>query len=762
MSLRTMRLLVLSFSCVSVACSGKENASAFGEAQGATLTQAAPTSVVQQRPAHDTRTTEGKKLAALFDSIVAEAKGLPRVEFDPAALAATLGRDPRAHFEWVRDHTWWAPYRGLLRGPRGVMLDRVGSSLDRAVLLGQLLRHAGYTVRLAHAEIPSDRAKTLLEKVRSFPDRQFNANEEQRDSTDRIVEAARGLVRSQSDQLYAFVQFEAEKAVAAQRLATVAALRDHWWIECSIENQWTALDVLHADSRPGDTVVQASARYQWNADDAAPSIEESDWHTVQIRVVVERLQDGATRESPVLETTLRPADVLDRPVTLVHVPKQWPEVSPDTSTDPNALGNAAVNVKEWVPVLRIGDDVVLRSGFTDGGVVIDDALESKDEVQEAGGGGLFGGLDSALAGGETPTSYMTAEWLDYEIRVPGAKPQRLRRPVFDVLGPAKRSAKSVEFDGSSNDLLVERYQALLGVTDIFLQPCELSGEFVASLASGSIISREADFHALATESDPAKARALALSLLERTDTWGPLLNLALWRSTLGQRDWFVDRPNILNYRAGLPVVNADRVAIHQMIDIASNSVGVHYGATFNPSKVRVQQGVADTVAELVTLHSDLRATENTASIFAQSVAERSDVVVVGSKSTLTPDLDWPQNPTAAIAEDLDDGYVAVALRRPVKLQGRMRVAWWRIDPVSGETVGVMDTGLHSSTTETSIPRAKVALNQMREFMRRNARYISEVRRQAGYGTPDKALLKEAQLYKKIANLIKEVDAMGGL
>jgi hypothetical protein len=59
---------------------------------------------------------QAKDLGEGVDLIVAEASELPREEFDPAALAKQLGNDPQAHFAWVRDHTWWAPYRGLLRG----------------------------------------------------------------------------------------------------------------------------------------------------------------------------------------------------------------------------------------------------------------------------------------------------------------------------------------------------------------------------------------------------------------------------------------------------------------------------------------------------------------------------------------------------------------------------------------------------------------------------------------------------------------------
>ncbi len=121
------------------------------------------------KPAASTPESAGE-LAALIDFIVAEANRLPRAELDSAALAAKLGKDPQAHFIWVRDNTWWAPYRGALRGSTGVMLDRVGSNLDRAILLGGLLRHAGHTVRLAHAELPKSRARELLTKLRPIPD----------------------------------------------------------------------------------------------------------------------------------------------------------------------------------------------------------------------------------------------------------------------------------------------------------------------------------------------------------------------------------------------------------------------------------------------------------------------------------------------------------------------------------------------------------------------------------------------------------------
>ena len=42
-------------------------------------------------------------------------------------------------FRSVRSHTVWVPYRGLLRGATGVLMDRRGDSLDRAELLAMRL-----------------------------------------------------------------------------------------------------------------------------------------------------------------------------------------------------------------------------------------------------------------------------------------------------------------------------------------------------------------------------------------------------------------------------------------------------------------------------------------------------------------------------------------------------------------------------------------------------------------------------------------------
>ena len=109
-----------------------------------------------------------ERLAALensFRAIEDGARELPRDRWDPDYVVGIVGRDARQLFAWVRDNTDWIPYRGTLRGAAGVLMDRQGNSLDRALLLATLLRVAGQTARLAHGELPPAHARALGRRI---------------------------------------------------------------------------------------------------------------------------------------------------------------------------------------------------------------------------------------------------------------------------------------------------------------------------------------------------------------------------------------------------------------------------------------------------------------------------------------------------------------------------------------------------------------------------------------------------------------------
>ena len=87
-----------------------------------------------------------------------------------AIVEAQLGRDPARTFAWVRDHTYWIPNHGILRGAVGVLMDRQGDSLDRALLLATMLKDEAQTVRLAHGiDLRAAQAQALMFRLLSVP-----------------------------------------------------------------------------------------------------------------------------------------------------------------------------------------------------------------------------------------------------------------------------------------------------------------------------------------------------------------------------------------------------------------------------------------------------------------------------------------------------------------------------------------------------------------------------------------------------------------
>lgn len=708
-----------------------------------------------------------KDLGALVDLIVAEAAALPREEFDPAALAAKLGKNPQAHFEWVRDHTWWAPYRGLLRGSQGVMLDRVGSSLDRAVLLGDLLRHSGYTVRLAHAQLQEARAREFLSKVRPMPDErdspaapraispdqrraiealvpiQWKSAQDQDGDSRRVTSDAEALIRTQVKLLYAAVN-KAGISSASEDGDAIAALSDHWWIEFEEDGRWITMDVLLPDAKIGDAVAAASQTSAWRPDSASPAIPDSEWHEVQIRVVVERYADGRVAELTALDKVLRPAELIEQPISLMHFPKPWPEALPDPASEPDALGNVVVSVKEWVPFLWIGDELVVQSGFTDSGDLIADPFDSGRDIAAVGGGGFMSGFGEALGGQDAAASSMTAEWIDFELRSPGATNRKLRRPVFDLMGPAKRAAGIESFDATTNDLLIERYESLLSVSDILLQPCAYTEEFLTHVRIAGITANANAIKDLARERDTAKASTAASTLLAKIDRWSPLMNLVRLRTALAKKssDWFIDRPNVMTYRITPTILNADQAQARELIDFASNDVGVRPGAGRSSFEIRLEQGVVDTVAEVLALGADLREAENTASVFSMTGAEPEGSVLVGRRDAkLVQAMDLPDDTAARIVENVDAGFVVLLPDSRSDPGSRGRFGWWRVDPGSGETIGVMDTGFHAATSEDAAIRIRVRslrnyLERNRDFFRQNTDRVESIMRSGRRLTAD--------------------------
>ena len=785
MSRSIARLSLIALAVFSVSCSGMCGRSGPSETVAdagvrARGPNALPLADLGQAPV---RTLKGRpeQLHPLIDLLIAASADVARAEFDPAALAQSLGNDPQKLFEWVRDRTWWAPYRGLLRGATGVMLDRVGSNLDRAVLLGDLMRRSGRTVRMAHAVLQEDQARTLLGELRPIPDvrrprvaptpvraaREHaidailpGAEKYLRDEiaySTRLFGQAQAVVRMQTSQLLAATRGMAAPNAVNDDQQRFAMLQDHWWVEYEVDGKWIAMDVLRPDARIGDEPAAASTRFVWKRGEQSPAIPPNDWHSVQIRVVIERYEDGATSESTVLESVVRPADVIDRPISLAHIPKPWPKLMADRQITSNALKAAALSVSEWTPVLKIGDELFVQSGFADSGDLASFSTDSPGAMGDITGS--FGGFGSALGGGDESRSFATAEWIDFEVRVPGETSQSLRRTVFDLLGPAKRAAKAAGLDAGTEASRFQRFEALSGRTYILLQASDWTADFVAHLLSRSIAANEADLRSLSRVGDRVATTTRARTVLDRLEDWGPLPNLVLWRSALEATpsDTYINRANVLTARINRSILDLERGV--GLIDIASNPSGVRRTSARGAFEARLQRGVADTVAEWFALGDHRGTAENIASMFAAAgYGIDQGVRVAASDISAVRKLGWPSDTAARLEEHINTGYLAIGLKQPIRLGDRQRLGWWRIDPKSGETVGVMDTGFHQNLTE----RLETERRNLNSYLwePQNWREYQDLQWMAQQGLPMSAESQaNLQFYQLVHQTVKQITTL---
>jgi hypothetical protein len=746
MSVRYASGLILALCCIACSRQSDKTPPADGSPQSASSADTASSTSMAGAV---------RRINSILDDIAERDKRLPHREFDPAALATALGTDPKTQYEWVRDHTWWVPYAGLLRGARGVLLDRVGSTVDRAVLLGDLLRRAGHQVRLAHTTLSQLQASDLLTGMKPSRPQRPGTNAPAENSAP-ILSEALALVDARADPLLAAFEDGAAAGRSRSDSSAIEAIRDHWWVEYLADGKWIALDLLAPAADMGHALAAASDSYVWEPASEKPPVPDEQWHSVNLRVVVERYENSATTESTVLEHVLRPAEVLGMRIELTHYPTPWPEEFPFSGSRPNALGDAVVQVRQWVPMLFVGDRIVDQSGIADDGSVIADPFSSLKAVAETGGKGIMGGFDEALGGGAAPQSFMTAEWLDFEIHVPGSAGRTIRRPIFDVLGPEKRAARVADFDAGTNDLLVKRYQALVGMYSILIQPCAFTEDYVSHLAMGTFLEVRGDVQRLAVEKDPKVLQRIASSIVARMEVWNPLSRLAHMRSLLSNEaaDWFIDQPNVLILGKGLPVVNADKAALIEFIDIASNSVGVRPDPALNAFQIRLRQGVVDTIAEQVALTGTLDKGENTATTFPLDAADAWQLINPRDL-TAARKLDWPDDVVARLAEDLDAGYAAYVPGQAFDNGGRARWGWWRIDPSSGETVGVMDTGLRVALTEKKA--ADMTSDEKKAYWAENQTRWTKAKR--AFGNKSRILdVNDLQMMKNMLQIKKELAA----
>lgn len=645
-----------------------------------------------------------ERLAILDNSLraIADAdRDAPRDRWDPDYVVQQVGRNPDSLAAWVREHTAWVPYRGTLRGPLGVLMDRRGNALDRALLLAELLTRAGHAPRLGRAELTEAQADALLPvSLTASLAAQRDDSPEDAPADGPVADIAatygldapsveRTLEAQQEATTLLLTDLEQRTADHAARLLDVVpgplpieewagrwvsaldALRDHWWVRVQDGSTWRDLDLAPRDS----TMASLAPSETVDPDEIAPTLR----HEVIVRVVAERLTHGALAESHVLEHALRPADVIGQPVALQLWPAAWPSTGLSSADSGRSFRRAALQQEEWHASLMVGDRGVAQAQL----------VASEVPAQPAVSGGL-GGLGGAIAGamkprppsGSADDGVLTAVWLEYEVRAPGRPARVIRRPVFDLVGPANRQGS--RFDAvsvPSDSLRLARSLAMMMRTDILLLGAHPAPEFIIHAFARSAAASAGLLRAIAEPgftSEPQRADSLLGTALPGVD---PLHTFAMLRQEVLGDLGFLDRPAVFT-RHRFPAVLGAGVGTSDAFDLVANEIGISL-AEPDGFAARMAQGVWDTNLEAI-----LGGTEgNVAAAFSRQGGWE----VVESPSGLARTA-LGANARALLARELERGAVAVAPDAAAAGAGSATGAWWRIDAATGDALGIGPLG----------------------------------------------------------------------
>jgi len=682
----------------------------------------------------------GRLLAALRTA----REELPRATFDTFSALDQTDFTAEGAFAWVRDETRLVPYRGALRGASGVLLDREGNSLDRALLLQDLLDALGYDTRLARGTLSEEAAAGLLAGVRGrdwqraaladlgVPTTSAELAERFGVDAALVSEAARLTTERAAALEAAMAERTAAQtallsgmlgaltpagapgsgggqdgatgstgasesggaggpagAAGAHEQALLDAIADHWWLQYQDESgAWVDLDPSLPGGEPGSTSTTVAETL--DAFGLAELPAELT-HRVSLAVVLECVADGALSETTLVATEpLLPSQLLGRRVSFTVLPGGLTE---ETAADPDALIEKLMSEQHWYPTINVGDVTLTDREFSP-------ACETNPYTPSSLGtaisDALFGAMDTLFGAGPAEDA-VSALRLEFLVQRPGADDVVLTRDLFDALGPAKRAAGDLRLDEDDAARLAWRLKAM-GETEALVTAGGVSRAFAADLAARALLAGESGLRAFA---DGAGASAPA-----RPDAVAPsaLLALVLERQKAQPTSLYQADANVFLRHTWLE--NGELgLARHQALDIVRADLASYSDAATARAE-RLAQGVADTNAEALIVRQlceDDATAEyclpygNAAERMAASPAAGSWLVLASPSEVDAALPTWSADARASLAADLRAGFAAVA---PAAVEPADRPAtWWRVDPATGAVIGVSEDGRGDAAVE---------------------------------------------------------------
>lgn len=627
--------------------------------------------------------------------------------FDPDSLVDKLDYDADALVGFVRDQVAFQPYDGVLRGVAGTLRARAGNSIDQALLLGYLLKSAGYDVRVVRGTLGVDDALHMLRGLAGTPapesldylvpslSREFpQAAASPEKPVDPAKTRAADLTRVIQKQLLARLKDAgislADSDVQARLLEPLQA---YFWVQYrdGPSKPWQ-------DAHPafGQADPPASVQVQEAFTEAIP---EQFQQTLTVAAFIEQYQAGKIVPHALMKPWTRPV------ANLGGVPLRYRNFPSGLSaSDAGDLDKVVAGTQILIPLFNGGQPPGAMA-FDLKGRVIDPM------VVGSGTAGIFktmaDALDSAasqLTGpdGGQPLQALRSMWLEFTFRTPSGSSQTYRRYVL-----TPRSDHSGDPAALVLPLLADHvYMVNTGsepldfLADRYLQAGIDNHEWLQAM--------------LQKFRDPA------------AEVKFPKQDMPAGFAPLAQY-WFMDShplgdSGIIRFRASPSLIGLrqgfrDTHTAFAAVDVVTHGVEhlrrTDAGIEQLP-RTTLARGIWDTVVESIpgrTMVAQPLPVTGTAKVLGMAQQQGIEIRVLqpGDLSGLAT-LQFDPAVKGFIQADLERGLAVVA---PVKVpEGADQAAWWSIDPVSGETLGMTGDSHGQEMVEFLTDMTSIAFNMV--------------------------------------------------
>lgn len=633
--------------------------------------------------------------------------------------------NPEELFVWVRDNTYFVPYQGVLRGDKGVLMDKLGNSLDRSILLYETLIEAGFETRLAHVRLSIEQAEDIIKHKEPFPRDLFSPIESHLTESDRelidecsakygvdkeyLLEAVKkkeldniqnrdrlkSMVDREFNQISKWIRKLRTKPNSASHNTIYKSIQDHWWVQYLDESEWKDLDLTLPDANPGDAIAEPSETFQLE------ELEEDLYFNITFKIVIEQWKDNRLKEHEILSYTFKPMDVLGKRITLHHIPADWPEQwNVFSEEDPeSSLREKILEQKNWLPLLQIDEDEITSLGFDIYGDPQKELKKKKKRTRSPAG--IAGGFQRALSGGgsesdEEKNSFLTAEWIEYEIYAPNQPSKNIRRQLFDLIGSAARLDDEISEPGIDETSEIQRNLVLLGATEILPLCCHLSDQFIQNFANTQFLVNRESLLSLFQVDIQQETQELIEKVSSFKPFPTPMYLLALYRP---HPENYIDFPNIFTIHSYFVDGQAGSIDAINALDIVENKVAVFADKGENAFQIRLRQGIYDSMAEsffLAPYGVDYL------TLFFEEMKKQGVgwKALEASEDSFFENSKIPSDLLAQMQRDLSQGNVVLAPEREILVNGRPVYQWWRINPERGDTLLIGEFGWGQAYIET--------------------------------------------------------------